>query len=44
MDGQAGITADALYGVFTFSPMLFIGAVFLGIYMKATRRESGEAF
>lgn len=44
MTGQARQTADTLYEVYTFAPMLFVGGIFLSLYMKATRRQSDEIF
>ena len=44
MTGQPRATADNLYQVFNFAPMLFVGGVFLSMYMRATRRQSDEAF
>ena len=37
-------SADNLYNVYAIMPLLFVGGIFLSLYMRAARKQSDEAF
>jgi hypothetical protein len=41
MTGMAADSADTLYGMIYVSPMIIVGAIFMGMYMQATRSSGG---
>lgn len=41
MTGVAADSADTLYGMIYISPMIIVGAIFMGMYMQATRSGGG---
>lgn len=41
MTGAAADSADTIYGMVYVSPMIIVGAIFMGMYMQANRSQNG---
>jgi hypothetical protein len=44
LTGKAAQIAETQYNVFMIGPPVFVGAIFLSLYIQAARRQSDEVY